>query len=142
MTKCFSPLSLNSRLKSFFVLWITFFRVAVINMGLLEVILSGLWEMDSSSISFLHFSLHCLADPFISLLPSFLCQTFLPLSKLLIGYFKWDVASQFMTSASSTFPRFSHSCLLSLRACLSLASKAALVSFSSSSCRRIRAMSS
>uniref|UniRef100_A0A3P8QRV3 BRMS1 transcriptional repressor and anoikis regulator n=1 Tax=Astatotilapia calliptera TaxID=8154 RepID=A0A3P8QRV3_ASTCA len=69
-------------------------------------------------------------------------KTFLPLSKLLIGYFKWDVASQFMTSASSTFPRFSHSCLLSLRACLSLASKAALVSFSSSSCRRIRAMSS
>ena len=39
-------------------------------------------------------------------------------------------------------PHLPHSCLLSLRACLSLASKAALVSMSSSSCRRMRAMSS
>lgn len=45
----------------------------------------------------------------------------------------------FKRASASSSP---HSCLLSLRACLSLASKAALVSISSSSCRRIRAMSS
>lgn len=52
-----------------------------------------------------------------------------------------DAAPLFhMTYLLSTL--FPHRCLLSLRACLSLASKAALVSIRSSSCRRIRAMSS
>lgn len=47
----------------------------------------------------------------------------------------------FVTRRSS-FVSCPHSCLLSFLACLSLASKEDLVSISSSSCRRIRAMSS
>lgn len=58
------------------------------------------------------------------------------------SFFLLIITTSKVHKIKSPFLLFPHSCLLSLRACLSLASNAALVSNSSSSCRRMRTISS